>query len=78
MKQFTPVYIEWIDSFVMNGWVPIEETTVSDLLIKTIGWVVEDGEDAICITPSYSEENVSSPLTIPKCAIINMYTLDWK
>ena len=61
--------ITWLDSSEMPGWVdkdvirPIVET------VNSVGFVVSENDDFICISNGISKYQVNSPMTIPKFAI---------
>jgi len=72
------VYIQWYDSQAsQGGWRSTEDSICTKpLIIESIGWVLHEGKDSICIVShrggyvdndDYKQAN--GDMTIPKCAI---------
>lgn len=80
------VYIEWVDSNHVEGWVdPEDAIELNDDQGKcvSIGWILEESETKITIaahlslTPNNNLNKASEPFGIPKCSITKMQTVKW-
>ena len=78
------VWIEWVDSAQCDGWEPIDAilATLREAECKmcvTIGFVLHESETSITTTSSTASapEQAIGALTIPKCAIVKMYEVDF-
>ena len=75
-------YVQWIDSMGAHGWELLEEIkTNRPLLIHTVGFVVDEGEDYVTILQSYDERASGKPqgdhaISIPRSAIQSQRRLD--
>ena len=70
----TPVYISWVDSKALSGWVRSGQHDVGH--VETVGWVVEDHEEQITISASVSREGYNyDPFTIPKGCVKELVEL---
>lgn len=70
------VKITWSDSYgVTTGWQDIENYTANELLIESVGFVIEENEKVIAVAHNYAKateltpEQVNGIMTIPKCCI---------
>lgn len=61
------VYLEWLDSVSDPGWTHTKVT--EDLLIRSVGFIIEENPASITIATSVYGKTQHSPLTIPKIAI---------
>lgn len=58
------VYIEWVDAVSDGSW---EDNVKPDIhLVKTIGFIVSETEDAICIASTVSGKFSNARMHIPK------------
>ncbi len=70
------VEIHWLDSMSVYGWKHIDDDRKApDLRCKTIGWVLNDDEDSVTVTSSFSKYSVLSKITIPKASITAWWTV---
>lgn len=61
------VYIEWVDAVADIGW---EEGSKADIhAVRTVGFVVSETADAICIASTVSHDNSNARMHIPKAWI---------
>lgn len=75
------VYIEWMDSLATSGWQSpnyrIEKK--EEISCISVGFVHDETDYSITITTSISNSGCPmDPLTIPKCAILNMDDVEFK
>lgn len=66
------VYLEWVDSHTVDGWLDKDEVSKDCKASKiySVGYLVEETDEDITITTSYWDDEIMSPLTIPKSAIL--------
>lgn len=63
-------YIEWIDACGDGGWRRPPFRKGVDLRVKSMGFLVEEDEDAVVIAGSISGVgSADNPMTIPRSAI---------
>ena len=72
---FTPntyerVYIQWIDSSSIDGWVFTEDFQPELQTVESVGFIVHENDEMITISSHRTPSAVHSPFTIPKFAII--------
>jgi len=58
------VYIEWLDAVSESGWETIEKAEAHPVL--SIGFVVAEDDNAICIAAAISYDQSNSRMQIPK------------
>lgn len=58
------VFIEWIDAVAESGWEP--DTKAACHTAYTVGFIIDENEDAICIASTWSLEESNSRMHIPK------------
>ena len=69
------IYIEWIDSSSVDGWVFTEDFEPKLQTVESVGFIVHENEEMITISSHRAPNLVHSPFTIPKIAIIRRYSL---
>lgn len=75
MSDNKVVAITWLDSHHSAGW-QVDFKKNEDLVIKSVGFIHHEDSASITITTSRSGNgNVLSPLTIPKCCIVESSSL---
>tara|TARA_R110002012_G_scaffold16384_2_gene63285 strand:- start:1599 stop:1820 length:222 start_codon:yes stop_codon:yes gene_type:complete len=57
------VFVEWVDTVSDAGWETKE--TVNTKLVKQVGWIVHNDDDALKIASTVSEEEYYSVTAIP-------------
>ena len=58
------VYIEWVDAVSDGSW---EENVIPDIhFVKTIGFLISETKDAICIASTVSADYSNARMHIPK------------
>ena len=68
------VYVEWVDAVADCEW---QDNVKAEIhLCRSIGWVVAESEDAICIANTVSMESSNARMHIPKAWIRNKKELD--
>lgn len=62
------IYIEWIDAVADSGW---EEYDKSDDVhhCKSIGYLVKETKEGICLASTISDKESNARITIPKAWI---------
>ena len=74
------VVVEWKDSAFENGWQDREAHQGCDKVIS-VGILVKDSPHSVTLTTSTDPDDesgeVMSPLTIPKCAIVDYKVVPW-
>lgn len=73
------VYIKWVDSMEHHGWADKDYKADSkeQMTIESIGILHEETKESICITTSKSfYGSIVSPMSIPKCAIVESWEFD--
>lgn len=64
------IYLEWDDSAGHAGWMETRDIDINDTLIRSIGWLITESDDAVVISTSHdAPDSWESPLVIPKVAI---------
>ena len=59
------LYVEWIDAIADNGWSKMDDCEdVSHC--KTIGYLIKETEEGICLASTISEKECNARITIPK------------
>ena len=71
-----PIWVEWVDSSSRHGWHDLKEAFIPTMVCQTLGWLVQERDDAITIALSGVFDGSSSApyahlLCIPKVAIIS-------
>ena len=68
------VYVEWVDSAQMKGWQDLEDAKALTVLdMETLGFLIEETDDAVTVVATWAEGNYDCPICIPKCAITSMW-----
>ena len=77
------VKIEWVDSSgVQGGWQFLDDFNTELVRVTSVGFIVEETDDLIALSSNYAESTINSPeqvngvMTIPKCAIISISSLE--
>ena len=75
-KHFTIGYVQWVDALSDSGWETATKVDVHPCL--SIGFIVDETDDAICLAAALSYEQSNSRIHIPKGWIksIKRVTLD--
>ena len=78
MSTYSRETVEWVDTIsnCKTAWHDSEEAVPeaqaikeSDMMCYTTGWVIAENNDTLTIVHSYTDVEVSAPITIPKCAV---------
>ena len=73
-----PVWIEWVDSIGTSGWCMPSGHPMSDLDCLTLGFLIWETDEAVCVAASVSATGrASDPVTIPRCAIKKFEEVQW-
>jgi hypothetical protein len=75
-KHFTIGYVQWVDALSDSGWETDVKVDVHPCL--SIGFIVDETEDAICLAAALSYDQSNSRIHIPKSWVksIKRVTLD--
>ena len=63
-KHFTIGYVQWTDAVADAGWEENSKAEVHPVL--SIGFIVDETDDAICLAAALSHEQSNSRIHIPK------------
>ena len=63
-KQFTIGYVQWVDAVADAGWEDNSKADVHPVL--SIGFLVDETDDAICLAAAISPDQSNSRIHIPK------------
>jgi hypothetical protein len=63
-KHFTIGYVQWVDALSDSGWETDVKVDVHPCL--SIGFIVDETEDAICLAAALSYDQSNSRIHIPK------------
>lgn len=70
------VLVEWIDSYSLNNWRPLDTIDASVLHCRSVGWVAAESKESITLVASVSGEKNGDvrlcgcgDISIPRCAI---------
>jgi hypothetical protein len=63
-KQFTIGYVQWVDAVADAGWEDNSKADVHPVL--SIGFLVDETDDAICLAAAISHDQSNSRIHIPK------------
>lgn len=81
-KQYAAVYVEWIDSFDVGGWITLDiHEWESPPVIKTVAWLIRQTDEYVVISHSdcnyqkKHERQTHGLMTIPRVAIKRMQTV---
>lgn len=82
-EKYRLVCVEWEDSFVgTSGWGETDGARPTVVVVRSVGWLVHNGEDCKLIVPHLSEPDHGSAkqqgcgdITIPASAIRSMVDL---
>lgn len=71
-----PVMIRWVDSTSRFGWFSRDTIKADcDLLVETLGYLIDETDDSYLVTMSFSADQVDSPMQIPKGAVTGFWEL---
>jgi len=63
-KQFTIGYVQWVDAVADAGWEDNSKADVPPVL--SIGFLVDETDDAVCLAAAISHDQSNSRIHIPK------------
>ncbi|MCC7112146.1 MAG: hypothetical protein IT382_22825 [Deltaproteobacteria bacterium] len=71
--------IDWLDhcdsADTGNAWVPISSADVEPVRLRTVGYLVSSGKQAISVAHTMDGEHSTSPFTIVRRAIVSIIEL---
>jgi hypothetical protein len=80
LKQGQILLIDWVDSSSDHGWLHRSECHASICRCQSVGFLVEQDENAYCLALSRAADNGFKPfcdlISIPKVAVKNIIKLD--
>lgn len=62
------VYVEWVDAVSDGGWE--EDVKVDIHPVKTVGFLIAETKDGICLASTVSGDNSNARMHIPKSWIV--------
>ena len=74
-KDITAIYVEWVDSSRIDGWVCASDIkNNTDLLCKSVGWFVANKKDRIVVGAHMGRDPLQfqGMIEIPKQAIVKI------
>ena len=63
------IYIEWVDAVADNGWASGTKAEVHEC--KTVGFLIDETDNALCIASTVSLSDTNARMHIPKAWIKN-------
>ena len=72
MTDYKMVFVKWIDSTQVHGWILKEDLEEHDMNIVSCGFLICETDHFITLTGSVGKDCICSPIQIPKIAIISM------
>ena len=72
MSEYKMVFVKWIDSSQIHGWILKEDLQEQDMNIVSCGFIIRETENFIVLSTSVGKDCICSPIQIPKIAIISM------
>ena len=80
MKPGRVYVIDWLDHCdsedTGNAWVPISSADAEPARLRTVGYLVNRGRQAIAIAHTMDGEHSTAPFNIVRSAIVSMIELD--
>ena len=78
------VNVKWVDSFgVTSSWEDIDDIDISEMVVKSVGYVVKESDDCIAIAANITmgDHTVCRPqacgvMTIPIVTIVEMKEME--
>lgn len=77
------VKVEWVDSSgVQGGWQFREDFSTELVKVSTVGYLIEESSELIAVALNVGEPTINSPeqingvITIPRCAITSISSLN--
>lgn len=61
------IYVEWVDAVADAGWVANPKAEIHPC--ATVGFLVDENKDALCIASTLSKEDTNARMHIPKAWI---------
>jgi len=60
-------WVKWVDATMSSGWMPAKDYEVVPNYIESVGWVIKETKDYICLALSWSTLNqIADVMEIPK------------
>lgn len=79
-KDCPIVYIEWTDACNCANWAAVGKADTSTVLVKSVGWLMEEHDDRYVISTGYQTEGEDRHMTgffvIPKAWVKEFYEID--
>lgn len=73
------VYVEWIDSEMVEGWQPVEDVSPEFESVHTIGWLVAENDQGVTIAAHLDEtgKRTCDVMRIPHVAILRRWAVEF-
>ena len=72
MKLKQIVYCEWVDSHQSDGWTDVNEIKNWNLKVVSYGLLLEETDETVTLSHSFSEDAIIGVIKIPKVAITKL------
>jgi hypothetical protein len=74
----TKVYVKWFDPVTDHGWEPIADLEVRYHCVESVGFLIKESEDCICISMNLDREfeEVNGITMIPRVLITEMREIE--
>lgn len=78
-ESYPFVFIEWMDARSTDEWLLPSQVEAKPAVIRSVGWIVVESEEAIAITGNWAPElnNFCLVMMIPKVCIRKRIDLIW-
>lgn len=80
MKPRAVYVIDWLDHYdsedTGNAWVPVSSDPVEPIRLRTVGYLISSGKEAISIAHTMDGMHSTAPFIIVKRAIVSMIELE--
>ena len=79
MINYDMIHVTWTDSCAPAwGWNDVIDLEMTEYLIESIGFLIEEDDDSLMLTMSFAVEDpnkLNAPFIIPKCCIKERFIL---
>lgn len=80
LKKRAVYVIDWLDHYdsedTGNAWVPVSDDPVEPMHLRTVGYLISSGKEAISIAHTLDGSHSTAPFIIVRRAIVSMIELD--
>lgn len=80
MKPGRVYVIDWLDHYdsedTGNAWVPVSDAPVEPMRLRTVGYLISNGKEAISIAHTLDGSHSTAPFIIVRRAIVSMIEIE--